>query len=195
MALPALRFGKIHIYPSAVLLPALIYFLNAGYFVLLTVIAVIIHELGHYLTLRLCGGEVKCIKLRISGVSLVFGELGYTGETVTAFAGPLINLLLAFAAAAIGRFVSFTPAYHLAGFSLLLALFNLLPVFPLDGGRVIFALSAGIFGLGIAERVRKICAVIVCAAIGLAGAAILVFYRNPTLFIAAAILTTETGEI
>ena len=187
-----IQIGVVHIHPSATLLPALIYFLSAGYFVLLTAIAVAVHELGHYAALRLSGGEIKRLKLWIGGVSMVYGGLGYAGEAITALAGPLASLLLAVAASFFGRIFSGAAisesAYHLAGLSLLLAIFNMLPVFPLDGGRVLFATIARLAGLEPAECVRKICAVLLTAAIGAAGTLMLWVSGNPTLFIAAVFL-------
>lgn len=183
-----LRLRGLHIYASAAFLPAVIYFLNAGYFVLLTAAAVLVHELGHFIALRLCGGDVKRLKVWFGGISMVYGGLGYAGETITALSGPGASVLLALASSLFGRIFLYTPAYHLAGLSLLLGIFNLLPVFPLDGGRVLFALSARFSGLPAAERVRKICsAVLICLA-GLGGTLLLIVSGNPTLLIAAVCL-------
>lgn len=193
----ALRFGKLCIHPSAIFLPALIYFLNAGYFVLLTVIAVAVHELGHYISLRICGGEVKRIKVWIGGLSMLYGGLGYACEAVTALAGPGASLLLALISSLFGRVFTYTPAYHLAGLSMLLAVFNLLPVFPLDGGRALFSVIARYFGIDTAELVRKICTLVLTGAIGIAGGLMLWVSANPTLFIAAvflAVCTAAPGE-
>ena len=195
--LPPLRLGRLYIHPSAAFLPALIYFFSAGYFVLLVGIAVLVHELGHYITLRLCGGRVECVKLWLGGVSMVIGELGYTAEAVTALAGPAASMLLAVAAAMFGRVFSYAPAYQLSGLSLLFALFNMLPVFPLDGGRVLFAVTARLFGLIPAERLRLICAVVLTATAVAAGLTVLLRSGSPTLFIAAvalAVCASNRGE-
>ena len=193
------RLGAVYIYPSAIFLPALIYFLSAGYFVLLTAIAVAIHELGHYTALKLFGGEIKQLKLWIGGVSMVYGGLGYTAEAVAALSGPAASLLLAIVSSLFGRVffndTASVPAYQLSGLSLLLAGFNMLPVFPLDGGRVLYSVSAIIFGLGAAERVRKCCAIVVTGAIGVAGGAVLWVYGNPTLFAAAVALALGAAGV
>ena len=187
-----MRIGVVHIHPSAALLPALIYFLSAWYFVLLTAIAVAAHELGHYAALRLSGGEIKCLKLWIGGASMVYGGLCYAGEAITALAGPLASLLLAVAASLFGRVFSGAAiseaAYHLAGLNLLLAIFNMLPVFPLDGGRALFSTVARLAGLEPAECVRRMCVALLTAAIGVAGILMLWVSGNPTLFIAAVFL-------
>ncbi len=192
-----LRIGALHIHPSAIFLPALIYFLNAGYFVLLTAIAVLAHELGHYALLRLWGGEVKRIKLWIGGVSMVYGGLGYAGEAVTALMGPGASLSLALASALFGRVFSYVPAYHLAGLSMLLAIFNMLPVFPLDGGRAMFSIIAKVLGLPAAERIRRICNLAFTGVLGVLGAAMLWLSGNPTVLITAGFLAlgaARSGE-
>ena len=189
-----LRLGVFYIYPSTIFLPALIYFLNAGYFVLLTAIAVTVHELGHYITLWFFGGELKQLKLWIGGVSMVYGGLGYMGEAITALMGPIASLLLAIESSLLGHVFSYAPAYHLAGLSLLLAVFNMLPIFPLDGGRALVSTVARVAGLDSAERVRKSCAFVLTGAVGVVGGAVLWRFGNPTLFIAAVFLAVRAAR-
>ena len=105
------------------------------------------HELAHALMARRHGVPVRRITLFIfGGVAEIGGQPRTPGaEARMAAAGPLASLTLAALfwliteQAALPRSVTL-PAYWLARMNLLLGLFNLLPSFPMDGGRVFRAL-------------------------------------------------------
>jgi Zn-dependent protease len=144
---------------------------------------VLLHEFGHALTARRFGIRTRDITLYfIGGVARLEG-LGRRPleELVVALAGPAVNLVIA-----VGLAVLFlplglglapdlvpedTPA-HLAGSflftllaaNLMLALFNLLPAFPMDGGRVVRSL--------LQLRLGRLRATVIAAYLGLAVAAL-----------------------
>ena len=62
--------------------------------------------------------------------------MSYGGELLAAAAGPAVNLLLAAALGLPGRW--WEPLYLLAGAQAVLGCFNLLPILPLDGGRMLW---------------------------------------------------------
>ena len=66
----------------------------------------------------------------------VAGRMSYGGELLAAAAGPAVNLLLAAALGLLGRW--WEPLYLLAGAQAVLGCFNLLPILPLDGGRMLW---------------------------------------------------------
>ena len=87
--------------------------------------------------------------------------LGYRQEIFCALAGPGMSVLVCLA---------LRKAYATcAAISLLLGLFNAMPVYPLDGGRALRAGLCLVLPLGRAEAVSNIAGLAVCAA-GLAGA-------------------------
>jgi Zn-dependent protease/CBS domain-containing protein len=107
-------------------------------------VSVLIHELAHSLTAQHYGLPVPRITLFLfGGVSQLASEPSSPGsEFWITFVGPLTSLALAaffweleplLAAAS----PQFALAEYLALLNLLLALFNLIPGFPLDGGRVL----------------------------------------------------------
>ena len=158
-------------------------------FLLLVLVAAAAHELGHYLAIRICGrGEGAEIRLGPLGVTIRRGPPAtYMHEAAIAAAGPLASALLAMLAALMARLTQFEPAYTLSGMSLMFSLFNILPVFPLDGGRVLFAVTAQRFGLTAAERTVCVISCAVIFALLCAGAYILVATgTNFTLLGAAA---------
>ncbi|PTN12191.1 site-2 protease family protein [Nitrosomonas aestuarii] len=111
-------------------------------------VSIVLHELGHSLVAIARGVQVRAITL------FIFGGIAQTEkdadtaatEFYIAIAGPLVSFLLAglFYLLKLG-FVSYstiaTEAFNwLATINLVLAVFNLIPGFPLDGGRVFRAL-------------------------------------------------------
>ena len=100
-------------------------------------LAAILHELGHYWVLRRLHARVTAIRITALGAEMqVAGRLSYGGELLAAAAGPAVNLLLAAALGLLGRW--WEPLYLLAGAQAVLGCFNLLPILPLDGGRMLW---------------------------------------------------------
>ena len=119
-------------------------------------LSVLLHELGHSIMALRYKLPVKSITLYIFGGTSEISSEPTTAlsEFVIAFAGPLTSLILAgFFFLLQLVFHNVTPIYamtkYLAFINATLAVFNLIPGFPLDGGRV-FAPSSG--------GSRKICA-------------------------------------
>lgn len=113
---------------------------------LLLFVSVLFHELSHSLV-------AKWRKIRIEKISLFFfggiaqmDEKGITAltELLMALAGPLFSLAFAFLSAFLIQFFSHAffvgILFYLSQINFILALFNLAPGFPLDGGRAFRAL-------------------------------------------------------
>jgi Zn-dependent protease len=124
-------------------------FLVGAGLVLSLLLSVLLHELGHALTARRLGMGVRGITLELLG--------GYTEldrdapnprvELAVSLAGPAVSFVLGLAAAAgaavlPSRTLLGELAFQLALSNLVVAIFNILPGLPLDGGR---ALRAGIW--------------------------------------------------
>ncbi len=114
-------------------------------------VSVLLHELGHSLVALRYKLSVKSITLFIfGGVSEISSEPpNAAAEFVIAFSGPLTSLLLTgFFYVIEVLFVSIDPIYammkYLALINGILAVFNLIPGFPLDGGRVFRAIIWGL---------------------------------------------------
>jgi len=113
-------------------------------------LSVLIHELGHALTARAYGVQTREITLWLLGGVAQLEQIPRTRgtEAVIAIAGPLVSILLAGlfgllrgavpTDVAVGQFL----LGYLAYINLSLALFNLLPALPLDGGRILRSLLA-----------------------------------------------------
>ena len=122
-----------------------------GWEPLLTVLgAAAVHELGHWLVLRMLGAEVTGFRLSALGAVLETDSrrLSYGGELAAVLAGPGANLLCAALLTVLWgpRCAVFTGA------NLVLCAFNLLPVRPLDGGRALYLLTAWAAGPAAGDR-------------------------------------------
>jgi len=115
---------------------------------LLLFVSVLLHELGHSLVAIQQGVQVRSITLfLLGGVASVERECPTAmGSLMVAAAGPLVNLVLAALLLASGHSVAHASPLlgamvnELGGLNLILALFNLLPGLPLDGGLILKAL-------------------------------------------------------
>ena len=133
--------------------------LGAGLFFILLFLCVLLHEFGHILTARKFGVQTRdVVLLPIGGVAQMdrIPEQPRQ-EFLVALAGPAVNLVIALALiAALGGLPQHVDVeinnlgadlpLHLAYANLALALFNLIPAFPMDGGRALRALLASRFG-------------------------------------------------
>ena len=125
-------------------------------FVLAVLLCVLVHELGHAVAARFFGVTVHDILLLPIGGAARFEGRPKTAvqEALVVFAGPLVNLLLAAACAPWlaaqpdaaflwrGGYTVSSFLATLAAFNFLVFLVNLVPAFPLDGGRLMRALLA-----------------------------------------------------
>jgi Zn-dependent protease/CBS domain-containing protein len=109
-------------------------------------VSLLLHELGHSVVAMRAGLPVDSITLYIFGGVARIGDEAKSAddELRIAAAGPLVSLALAAIFALIwlavrGIDVLAGAAFWLAVINLVLAIFNLLPGFPLDGGRVLRA--------------------------------------------------------
>jgi Zn-dependent protease/CBS domain-containing protein len=124
------------------------YWLIAFLSSLLLFISVLLHELAHSLVARSRGLSVKSITLFIfGGVSNIEQEPKSPGiEFQLAFVGPLTSLAIGFLCFLLQVPLrgSNTPLegilFYLASTNILLGIFNLIPGFPLDGGRVLHSI-------------------------------------------------------
>ena len=124
--------------------------------------SVLLHELAHSAYALRTGGRVRAITLLpIGGVAELEEPPARPGqEAVMAFVGPATSLLLgaAFLAAlratlGLRSFELRFALYYLGTINLSLGVFNLLPAFPMDGGRILRGLLARKMGPARATRI------------------------------------------
>ncbi|QHT62059.1 Zn-dependent protease [Paenibacillus lycopersici] len=119
--------------------------LTGSFVELLTLFAIVlVHELGHVIAARSFGWTVREVKLLpFGGVAEVEDGSGLSAkeEALVALAGPLQNVWMAGAAWLLGQIGIWQPewAAYVCQANIMIGLFNLLPILPLDGGKLLQA--------------------------------------------------------
>ena len=112
--------------------------------------SVILHELGHTAMALLWNKKPISLRIVPTGISIVLPPASsYTEEFLIAAAGPLMNMLYAL----VCGFLPYGVGGTVRSVSLLLASLNLIPIAPLDGGRILSALISPVFGSEISARI------------------------------------------
>ncbi len=166
-------------------------------------VCVVLHEFGHILTARQFGVvSTEVTLLPIGGVANMESMPQKPWqELLVAIAGPAVNIVIAAVLLAVSGVANFGEAAQisnpsvsiwerLAATNIFLAVFNLIPAFPMDGGRVLRA--------ALAMWVGQARATSIAANIGQAFAFLLGFaglFGNPMLlFIAIFVYIAAAGE-
>jgi Zn-dependent protease len=158
-------------------------------------VCVVMHEFGHILTARQFGIRTRTITLSPLGGIAHLDRMSNQPweEFCIAVAGPLVNVAIAvflgfgmIGAQAIGLNLERSLLMRFLGVLLFLnigmILFNMIPAFPMDGGRVLRAILAHSMGLLEGTRVAVGIGTVAAICMGLAGAFLL---QNPWLILIA----------
>ena len=135
--------------------------------------AVLLHEFGHLLCAKILKIRIKSFELSLLGARITTQrEPSYLDELLFALGGPLAGLLgfaFTFSAALDRMEIPFYQSF-LFPFSILslcLALFNLIPLPTLDGGRMLKCVLCLIFSLDTAEKILRFIAFLTLVSIWL----------------------------
>ena len=152
-------FRLVKIDYSFILLLVLAFFLDSIFTYFLYVVFIILHELSHMLVAKKLGYLPSKLKLTMFGASLEgFDDFLLWDEIKIVLAGPLFNLFIVVACYL--SFWFYPESYEFLNEVLLvnesILLFNLLPIFPLDAGRLVLCFSSikkgRSYGLKIVKR-------------------------------------------
>jgi len=173
-------------------------------FMVLLFLCVLAHEFGHIFTARAFGVQTPDVTLLpIGGVARLERIPEEPGqEFLIAIAGPAVNIVIALALMTLagadmsGRHLAAVEssqipmADRLASVNLFLALFNMIPAFPMDGGRVLRAVLAIKFGFTRATEFAATIGQWFAYALGFVG-----LFSNPMLiFIAIFVYLAAASE-
>ena len=137
---------KFMIHPIFIIFVCIFIYLNYFFMLISYLVTIILHEMAHSVAAGKLGYKLNKIMLMPYGAS-ISGEnnfFSFKDEILVAIAGPVFNFILAILGCAIW-WIFPTSYFYTQQFvyaNLCVALVNCLPIFPLDGGRVLFALLA-----------------------------------------------------
>lgn len=118
----------IRIQPSACILMAALILLLPLDWLIAAILAAAVHELGHLAVIRAIGGHPTCISIGVGGTKILTEPMENRWEFFCAAAGPAASLLLL-------SVCRLFPKLALCG--LIQGIFNLILVYPMDGGRML----------------------------------------------------------
>lgn len=132
--------------------------LLAGYLkkFIITFVSILLHELGHIVLGVLLGKKVNAVKLLPVGLNVSLGESTYTRwESIIIYiSGPFVNILLFILSSILNTYYLFSSddMRFFILVNIYLAVFNMIPVLPLDGGKIFRDVMALRIGLLLANN-------------------------------------------
>ena len=149
----------------------------------------LIHELGHLLAGILMEMKPEKIELMPFGVSISFkikveeynkkikkGNMLEIKKILVALAGPLTNFIIIIIASNIN--IDLFKALIIIYTNFLIMIFNLLPIYPLDGGRILKGILHINFGLRTSEIYTNIISKIMVTIITVASSILILYVHN-----------------
>jgi len=190
---------EIRLHPAVLAVVALVCVQGRLYTLLMCMLALLLHECAHALVAARLGIAVHAITVLPFGAEarLEANACLPKGERLVVIAGPVVSLVAAGLSMLCVRLLP-SVADSLGAFSeynLFLALINLLPAYPLDGGRLLRCLLAQRLRPRLAGQITAWAGIALgCLALAIALYGSLFYYSSLTLYMAGAFLLLAAGK-
>ncbi len=155
----------------------------------------IIHELGHVIMGIIMGFKIEKIEIMPLGLSVSFkintddynkkikrGNVLQLKKIAIAAAGPLTNLLILIIVLNTNINLKIVSNEVLAYANILMILFNLLPIYPLDGGRILKSLIYIFEGSIKSKKYMRIISKAIVILITMMGSIAIMYFKNVAIF-------------
>ena len=177
----------------------LFYFTNQLKLYLIMIFFSIIHELGHLLIGLVLKMKIEKIEIKPYGLSISFnvspkdvnikinkGNLLALKKIMISLAGPIVSLCIA------SIYLNVEPYFlnkeYIVYSNLLILLFNLLPIYPLDGARILNGILHIEFGNKIALILTNKISNIVIIILTIISSIAIYYYKNIAIFLICIVL-------
>ncbi len=135
---------KIHVHPTFLIFACLLIYFGQSLLLFNYLLVMFLHEFAHAYVARKLGYNIKNIKLIPFGICLNINSINILpkDEIKIALAGPVLNLFLALCTISLWWVFpsTYNYSYIFCYANFITATFNLIPAFPLDGGRILLSL-------------------------------------------------------
>jgi stage IV sporulation protein FB len=168
-----IRIRRLKISWGIFLLPGVAIAAGYTYEYLVVFLSILLHEAGHITVAHFFGGRVHSLTILPIGINASISE-GNTRKSDAAavnLAGPVVNLLIFFICLVINKIFRLDNSLLnlIMNSNILLAVFNLMPVLPLDGGRVLRCIIEDRKGWRYAYHVSKRLSIFLAVAVIILG--------------------------
>lgn len=151
----------------------------------------LLHECAHILLGSLLGFKITQIELiplgfstqMIANVEDYNKKIGRSNlvelkKVFVVLAGPMLNLILIIVMCMIKKFMEIDIFYIYIYSNFILFLFNILPIYPLDGGRILKSVLKINFGLKKSEKITKIVTKTTVVILTLISSVLILYFKN-----------------
>lgn len=138
-----MKIAKIKIHYSLIFLLILSLFTGSFFKIVGIILSILIHEFSHYIFLRLFKVDVKNLELSIIGGILEINDknISLSKRLIINFAGVISNLIIIL----LIKISGVSSLNYLLFYNLFIIIFNLIPIIPLDGFRILNDLLSSIY--------------------------------------------------
>lgn len=148
-----------------------------------------VHECGHLLAGLLLNLKPKKIEINPFGLAIIFEEFGARDKhfewkkIIIAIAGPLTNLIIMLVVMFANIPIDSLSKEIIIYANILIILFNLLPIYPLDGGRIVKGLLYIAKGRNFSDSITNKVANIGAIILTFAGSIAIYYFKNIAILI------------
>ncbi|HLR64461.1 MAG TPA: site-2 protease family protein [Pseudogracilibacillus sp.] len=150
---------------------------------IICLVIIILHELGHLMAMRICNWKVDEFRLSIFGGSIQYEEEANRDmyeEWFVVIAGPFVHTLIYSISIAMYPIYESDLIQMILFYNMIILIFNLLPIYPLDGGRMILLMFEHFLPIYYARKVVYMISICIVIMLGIT---LLIKQMIPLLFV------------
>jgi len=131
--------GRVNVSVFTAVAALCLFYADFSVYTLIIFGCILIHELSHIVTLKLCGGKIQKINVYPFGIDMIcdMNSLSYTKELYVVLSGGVSNLLCAFLVHVFAGISHSAPVCFFIYANLFFGIGNLIPLPVFDGGRAL----------------------------------------------------------